>query len=107
VTRAGSYAIVDPDPSHLTPAQGAAEIDLTQEAARANLHWGVVLMLIHQRDPEFAPGPSENEIGLLSGWIRSTEDQKKLAPAFAITDADLAKSSASVRAAEQALGANH
>jgi hypothetical protein len=103
-TRAGSYAMVDPDPSHLTPAQVAAAIELTQEAAQVNLRWGIVLTLIHDNDPEFGPGPSFHEMGLLSGWIRSTEDRKKLAPAIAITDADLAKAEAAVTAASQALG---
>jgi hypothetical protein len=52
--------------------------------------WGVVLMLIHEDDLEFAPGPSRNEIGLLSGWIRSTEHSKKLAPAGIAAGIDMA-----------------
>ena len=104
VSRAGSYAHVDPNPSHMTPAQVAAEIDLIKNAMRASLIWAVHLMNIHQKYPEFSPGPNPREINILSGGRRSAEDQKKLAAAQAATDAEMAPSLAAMLAAMKAAG---
>ena len=103
VSRAGSYAHVDPNPSHMTPAQVAAEIDLIKNAMRANVIWAVHLMNIHQKYPEFSPAPSPQEINILSGK-RSAEDQKRLAAAQAATDAEMAPSLAAMLAAMKAVG---
>jgi hypothetical protein len=102
VSRAGSYAHVDPNPSHMTPAQVAAEIELVKDAMRANLIWAAHLMNVHQQYPEFSPAPTSQEISLLAGELRSAEDQKKLAAAQAVTNAEMASSRAAMVAAMKA-----
>lgn len=105
--RASSYAIVDPDPSHLTPTQVTAEIDLAKEAARLTLHWAAVLAVLQRYEADFPPGPSPEEIGRFSGKLRSASDQQQLAAARAISNAGLASSDATVKAALQATGESH
>jgi hypothetical protein len=92
VSRASSYANVDPNPSHMTPAQLAAEIDHIKEAMTATQIWAAHLMNVHQQFSEFSPAPTSQELNLLTGWQRSTDDQKKLAVPQAATDAVLAPS---------------
>jgi hypothetical protein len=92
MSRAGSYANVDPNPSHMTSAQVAAEIDLIEDAMTATQIWAAHLMNVHGQFPEFSPAPTPQELGLLAGWQRSADDQKKLAAPQAATDADLAPS---------------
>jgi len=104
VSRASSYANVDPNPSHLTPAQLAAEIDLIKDAMTATQIWAAHLMNVHQQFPEFSPAPAPKELGLLSGWVRSPDDQKKLAAPQAVTDRDLAASRDAMIAAMKAAG---
>ena len=104
VSRAGSYAHIDPNPSHMTPAQVAAEIELIQNAMRVNLIWAAHLMNVHQRYPEFSPAPTSQELVVLGGGSRSAEDQKRLAAAQAATDAEMAPSNAALLAAMKAAG---
>jgi hypothetical protein len=87
---ASAYAIVDPDPSHMTPAQVDAEIDLIKKALQRNQVWAVYLTVIHVYYPDFSPAPDPAEVAHLGGTIRSSADQQKLAPARALTDAKLA-----------------
>jgi len=89
-SRASSYTNVDPNPSHMTPAQIAAEIDLIKEAMTATQIWAAHLMNVNQQFPEFSPAPESQELSQLAGWLRSAGDQKKLAAPQAATDADLA-----------------
>jgi len=89
VSRAGSYTNVDPNPSHMTPVQVAAEIDLIKDAMTAIQIWATHLMNVHQQFPEFSPAPTSEELDLLFGWQRSADDEKKLVAAQAATDSDL------------------
>lgn len=100
--RADSYASVDPNPSHMTPAQVAAEIDLIQDAMRTNINWAVHLKNLHQEFPDFSPAPGEDELLHISGWVRSAEDKKKLQAAEAATGATMAPSAAALVAARKA-----
>jgi hypothetical protein len=107
VSRAGSYSNVDPNPSHMTPAQVAAEIDLIKDAMTATQIWAAHLMNVHQLFPEFSPAPTSEELSLLAGWQRSPEDQKKLAAPQAATDTDLAPSLDAMIAAQKATHDSH
>jgi len=100
--RAGSYASVDPNPSHMTPTQVAAEIDLIQDAMRTNVNWAAHLKNLHQGFPDFSPAPTDNELNRISGWVRSAEDNKKLQAAEAATDSVMAPSYTALRAAQKA-----
>ncbi len=102
VSRASSYANVDPNPSHMTPAQVATEIDRITDAMTATQIWAAHLMNVHQQFPEFSPAPDSQELSVLAGWLRSAEDQKKLAAPAAATDADLAPSRDAMLAARKA-----
>jgi hypothetical protein len=100
--RADSYASVDPNPSHMTPAQVAAEIDLIQDAIRTNVNWAVHLKNLHEQYPDFSPAPTEDELTRIAGWVRSADDKKKLSAAQAATDTALAPSGAALVAAMKA-----
>ena len=107
VSRASSYANVDPNPSHMTPAQVAAEIDFIKDAMTATQIWAAHLMNVNQQFPEFSPAPTPQELGLLAGSLRSAADQKKLAAPEAATDSDLATSRDAMVAAMKAAGEIH
>jgi hypothetical protein len=104
---ASAYAIVDPNPSHMTPAQVATEVDLIKSAIQKNGVWAVYLRVIHGYYPDFSPAPDADELALISGLVRSSADQQKLTQALTITDAKLAKLRADRRAALNAAGDNH
>jgi hypothetical protein len=107
VSRASSYANADPNPSHMTPAQVAAEIDLIKDAMTATQIWAAHLMNVHQEFPEFSPTPTPQELSLLAGWQRSPDDQKKLSAAQAATDADLVPSRDAMMASRKAARDSH
>jgi len=107
VNRASSYANVDPNPSHMTTAQIATEIDFTKDAMTALQIWATHLMNLHEQFPEFSPAPTPQELAILTGWLRSPDDQKKLAAAQAVTDADLASSDHAMISAMKAAGEIH
>jgi hypothetical protein len=100
--RAGSYASVDPNPSHMTSAQVTAEIGLIQDAIRTNLNWAGHLKNLHGEFPDFSPAPSDDGILRAYGWTRSAEDKKKLQAAQAATGATMAPSAAALVAARKA-----
>ncbi len=100
--RAESYASVDPNPSHMTPAQVAGEIDLIQDAIRTNINWAVHLKNLHEQFPDFSPAPTEDELTRIAGWVRSAEDEKKLRVAQAVTKSAMAPSDAALLAAMKA-----
>ena len=89
-TRASRYGLVDPNPSHLSPAQVAEEIDLIRDALESNYVWGLFMSNFHISFPDFTPAPTRDELHLLIGHLRSEADRKKLTVAQALTDADLA-----------------
>ena len=101
-TRASRYGFVDPNPSHLSPAQVAEEIDLIRDALESNYVWGLFLSDFHHSFPDFTPAPTRDELQLLIGHLRSETDRKKLAAAQAITDAELGPLLAAREAAMQA-----
>jgi hypothetical protein len=102
VDRAGSYTSVDPNPSHMTPAQVAAEIGLIQEAMQTSINWAVHLKNLHEGYPDFSPAPSEDELARVSGSYRSAEENKKLHAAQAATESVMAPSLAALAAADKA-----
>ena len=87
VTRAQKYSFIDPNITHLTPAQLETEIDLTQDVLEANYRRGVWLQALNKDFPDFAPAPSMQEILGPVHFIRSAEDNKNLAAAATITAA--------------------
>ena len=107
VSDAANYAIVDPDPSHMTPAQLSTEIDLIKRAIQMDHSWGLYLVVIHRYNTDFSPAPNPDEVSSIAGLIRSSADQQKLSPAQAITDAKLAKLRAERLAALKAAGDTH
>jgi type II secretory pathway pseudopilin PulG len=107
IKSASAYAIVDPDPSHMTPAQVAAEIELIQKAIQADQIWAIYLTVIHRYYSDFSPAPDPTEVVRIAGLVRSSADQQKLAPAQAITDTKLATFRADRLAALKAAGDTH
>jgi hypothetical protein len=83
------YSIVDPNPSHLTPAQVSEEIELTEKAIELTHIWGISLLNVHGEFSDFAPAPTLDEIFSFVVRPRSLADQNKLAVVEAITNAKL------------------
>jgi hypothetical protein len=104
MTRARNYMFIDTDPSHMTPAQLTAEIELTQEILHQLAEWGNYLLLTHHYFPDFTNAPTQQDIGNLYGFPVTPSEAKKLAPAIAITNANLAKVHAEKNAALKAAG---
>ena len=104
---ARAYAIADPDPSHMTPPQLDTEITLTQKAIGRAEKWGVYLDTIHSSHPDFTASLTLAEVMGLYHSPRALEDEKKLAVATAITDADLASVRAARSSALKAVGDTH
>ena len=107
VSRASSYAIVDPNPSHMTPAQVADEIDRIKDALTALQIWAAHLMNVNDQFHEFAPAPTSQELSILAGWLRTPDDQKNLAMPQAASDKSLAPSRDAMIEAMKAAGEIH
>lgn len=86
MNRAHQYAFDDPNPTHLTAAQIAEEVRLTEDCAEINFRWGITLENIQQAYPDFDSGPSRAELFNDSRYIRSATDTTRIAPAQARTD---------------------
>jgi len=59
---ASAFTFKDPDPSHLSPARLADVVDLTQKVMTDHFQQGNFMDRLHFIDPNFAPGPSEDEL---------------------------------------------
>jgi len=99
VTRAQKYSFVDPNITHLTPAQLDNEIELTKDVLEANYRRGVWLQAVNKDFPDFAPAPSMQEILAPVHFIRSEEDRKNLTAAATITAARVRQAVAAATAA--------
>jgi hypothetical protein len=88
IARAGLYPVSDPDPSHLTPAQLASEVELTEAALAAAFSQGNWLRNLSIFDPGFVPAVTQGDLDRL---FRLTESKTnpRLAAAIAITNARL------------------
>jgi len=106
-THAASYALIDPDPSHMSPVLLADEIDLTRHALEMEFRLGILMENLNNLFPDFAPAPTAAELHLISGRTRTPADQAKLATAKALTDAGLTPLRAARIAALKAAGDTH
>ncbi len=97
---AGDFAAIDPNPSHLMPAQLQRQMDLLLEGFKGNTAWAIWLLHIKEASPDLPPGPTKEEIAQTNGWTRSPEDQARLAAPRAITQQTLAPLRAAADAAE-------
>lgn len=88
IAQAGVYAVSDPDPSHLTPAQLATEVDLTDSALEDAFNLGRWLAALSGFDPSFTPAVTQSDLDNLSRLTESEKDPH-LAAAIAITNARL------------------
>jgi hypothetical protein len=106
VNMAGHYAYLDPDPSHLTPAQVDQEIILTEDCIEANFRLGVELRNLNDDHPDFSPAPSWPELFSSIGGKRSEQDSHKLTIAHALTSARLAATRSALKQAEEVSAPN-
>jgi hypothetical protein len=84
IVAAERYNISDADPSHLSPAQIAAEIDLTQAALTAQILRGNLLRNLVENSPDFPATITREE----ESRVRNEPDpqtKELLAPARALT----------------------
>ena len=100
------YAIVDPNPSHLTPAQVSEEIGLTEKAIELTRLWGIRLSNMHQEFSDFTPAPTLTEVFSFVARPRSLADQNKLAAVEAITNANLKPARDAHEAADKSADSN-
>jgi hypothetical protein len=102
--RLGAYAAVDPNPSHLKPAQLDKLIEATTVVLDENLEWGLFLFTVSRDYPDFHGGITFAEIAKENGSTRNPEDDQKLAAAQAQTQQSLAAANAAFAAARKATG---
>jgi hypothetical protein len=62
IYNAARFAIVDPDPSHLTPAQLDREIDLTAQVLQNYAVTANTQSNLHREFPDFTPAPTRAEV---------------------------------------------
>jgi hypothetical protein len=88
IMRARIYSAADPDPSHLSPAQVAEEINYAQEALVRQYSTFAEIVRIALQEPDFGPGMAGEEI---NKQLRSVESERNpdLATAIAITNSRL------------------
>jgi hypothetical protein len=96
--KAGQFNSIDPDPSHLSSTQLDKNIGLLTDALYLNLKWGLWLWHIGEDNETFAGAPTRAEFNETAGFIRSPEDQKKLAVAQAQTEEALRSPAAAIKA---------
>ena len=100
--KAGQFNPVDPDPSHLTSTQLDKNIALLTDALFLNLRWGLWLWHIGEDNETFSGALTHAEFDKTAGFIRSPEDQKKLAAAQAQTEEALRSPAAAMKALDDA-----
>ena len=101
-SKAGQYNSLDPDLSHLTPAQIDVQIKLTQDYLTAIFRSGVALQNFNADFKDFTPGPTVSELHALIGVARTPQDVQRLQPAQQQTDARVNPFKAAANAASDA-----
>ena len=102
--RASSFAIVDPNPSHMSAEQLSSEIGLTQQALEATVTWGIYLENLGDQERNLPSPLTEQELREDLGEVRSAEDRQKLTAAAASTKQALDPWMAKMHAAIKAMG---
>ncbi len=90
IIQARLYALEDPDPSHLTPAQLAQEITYAQKAIVQNYIYAAALVQLASADQGFSPSLTPEELNTrMHVW--QTEHDPALAAAIARSDSRMAQ----------------
>lgn len=84
ISEARRYALVDADPSHLSPAQVSEEISLTRDALSKHLLFGVALQNLRATFPDFPPTVTLEELAQVL-HAPDAHTQELLAHADALT----------------------
>jgi hypothetical protein len=82
--KAEAYTYRDYNPSHLTPAQVADEIELTQALLMQHYRHVLGLVIVGLIDPDFTPAPTQADLDKLSHYP-DQRAREQLAPAYALT----------------------
>ena len=88
IIQARIYALTDPDPSHLTPAEVAAEIDIAKAALAVHFAQAGTLVQLSSTDPGFEPHLQRDDLTRMMR-LSETEDDPRLAAAIALTNSRL------------------
>jgi hypothetical protein len=88
IVQARLYCIEDPDPSHLTPAQIAREIELSEAILVQHYTEGAALVQLSRTDPTFTPALSRDDFNSLM-HVSDEEHDPALAAAIALTNSRL------------------
>jgi hypothetical protein len=102
VNLAKQYSTLDPDLSHLTPAQIDEQIKLTQKSIISLYEWGIILTTLNHNFPDFTVGPTSDELRILIGTNQSPQDMQRRLPAQQQTDARTQALKDAVRVADKA-----
>jgi hypothetical protein len=92
IVQARLYSVSDPDPSHLTPAQVANEIELTHIALARVFTQSAALVQLSLADPGFVPVLTPGELNTLMR-VSEPEHDPRLADAIALTNSRLPEDS--------------
>jgi hypothetical protein len=88
VINARLYGLTDPDPSHLSPADLVAEIDLTRAALAAHFTQAAAIVQLSNADSDFAPHLQADELNRIM-HVSDAEQDPSLAAAIALTNSRL------------------
>jgi hypothetical protein len=88
IVKARLYALEDPDPTHLTPAQIAEELDYTRDALVQHYTQAAALVQLGYTDPGFRPSLTKEELNSMMR-VSEIEHDPTLAAAIAQTNSRL------------------
>jgi hypothetical protein len=77
ISAARRYTASDADPSRLTGAQLANEIELAEALLIAHYRLGAEMRNLNHRYADFAPAPETDELGAIVHEPPMTEDQRR------------------------------
>jgi hypothetical protein len=83
--KAEAYTYRDYNPSHLTPAQVAEQIDLTQTLLMQHARHVLGLRIVGLVDPDFSSAPNQGDLQQLSHYP-DAQTRQTLAPAYRLTE---------------------
>lgn len=84
LTEAVGFMALDPDPSHLTPAQLSEELSTTRRVLARHIRFGFLLQNLAEQYPDFRPAPQRQELEQLL-HLSDLEHRPDLAAANAET----------------------
>ncbi len=101
IQNAADFAAIDPNPSHLSAAKLQRQEEFLLNSFTENYEWAIWLFVLQKQSPDLPAGITGEEMFQSAGWVRSAEDEARLAGAIAITQKELTPFGSAALAAQQ------